>query len=643
MILFALFGALAALLYLYGTAQGLTWQFDDRANLSPLADVSTREALLIFLTGGASGPTGRPLSLLTFLPDYAYWPTHPWGFVRGNLLWHLLNTLLVFLLALRLLRLRAECAPHAMWLALAVAVLWAALPVHSTAILVPVQRMTLVSAFFSLLSLVVFFTLRVRFAHSPGWRSLGVLCSVAGVGLVLSVYAKESGVAVVCFAVLIELAFFDHTPPPCNQRVWKAGLACALLSVPMLLVGYWFTHAELLSNTFQSYREFDLGERLATQPVVLWEYLRVIALPREALIGHHHDGHAIYDWSMWQPWVALGAGVVVTAAALAWACGGSPAGRMFGFAVMFYLFGHLFESTVLPLELYFEHRNYLPVLGIVLFTVYAAYRIPREVIGRGPVLLAAAGFLALNGITVFLVASLWGNPLLAAEMWALRFPDSTRSAQYLAWQYGVHGFDSAALRVLDEFADQHPGRIDVQIQAIAQACTFERDEALRTRHAKILKDAGVLVNPAGITTGLADWGSKVRAEECRAITPKVYAQFLDVLLQHPRVAKIPDVRHHVHYERALTAAAMGDADAHLDHLVRSFHDYPSYSGIQSVALAFFQAGRTRDAMDWIDEAVQHAPSRLAEATWRRQLSGLRAELEKIEAMHEEYEREDREQ
>ncbi|MCL4758872.1 MAG: hypothetical protein KJZ96_11035 [Rhodocyclaceae bacterium] len=639
----ALGGALALLFALYGSAQGLTWQFDDRLNLSPLADVSTHDALLAYLTAGAAGPTGRPISLLAFLPDYVHWPNHPWGVVRGNLVWHGLNTLLVFLLTLLLLRQRAECAQRAMWLALIIAVLWATAPIHATAILMPVQRMTLVSAFFALATLLAFFSLRSRLTRATGWSALIPLCAVGGIGLLLSVFSKESGVVLVCFAVLIERMFFEHTPPPCDHRLWRAGLALALLSVPALVLGYWLTHSELLRMAFESYREFDLAERLATQPVVLWEYLRVLVLPREALIGHHQDGHAIYDWSMWQPWAAIIAGVAMMAAAFAWARTGSFSGRLLMFAGAFFLFGHLLESSVFPLELYFEHRNYLPVLGLLVLAVCVADRVPRRIVGRGSLLVATAVVLLVNGFTVQQVASLWGNPLLAAEMWALRFPNSTRSAQYLAWQYGVHGFDSAALNVLDEFAGQHPGRLDVRIQAISQACAFESGEALRARHEDLMNGVASMVNPAGITTGLAEWGNKVREGSCKTVSSKDYMQLLDALLERSRVAQIPDVRHHVYYERALTAEALGQTEAHLEYLILAFYDYPSFSGIQAVALAYFQLGRMRNALDWIDEAVQHAPSSAARASWRGQLAGLYAEMEKIDLMLDEYHERDGEQ
>ena len=36
------------------------------------------------------------------------------------------------------------------------------------------------------------------------------------------------------------------------------------------------------------------------------------------------------------------------------------------FALLFYLVAHSMESTILPLEMVFEHRNYLPSVGVCL-------------------------------------------------------------------------------------------------------------------------------------------------------------------------------------------------------------------------------------------------------------------------------------
>src|SRR5438445_747682 len=104
----------------------------------------------------------------------------------------------------------------------------------------------------------------------------------------------------------------------------------------------------------------------------------------------------------------------------------SPA---FTFGVAWFLAGHIMESTILPLELVFEHRNYLPMAGLLLgitcaFAQLFAARIPA----RPLALSCIALLLGLAGITAVRAAS-WGNPLTLALDDAHHHPDSSR-AQY---------------------------------------------------------------------------------------------------------------------------------------------------------------------------------------------------------------------
>ena len=41
-----------------------------------------------------------------------------------------------------------------------------------------------------------------------------------------------------------------------------------------------------------------------------------------------------------------------------------PGGGVVAYGLLFYPIAHTIESTVWPLELYFEHRNYLPSIGL---------------------------------------------------------------------------------------------------------------------------------------------------------------------------------------------------------------------------------------------------------------------------------------
>jgi len=45
-------------------------------------------------------------------------------------------------------------------------------------------------------------------------------------------------------------------------------------------------------------------------------------------------------------------------------------GPIVAFGVLFFLGGHLLESTILPLEIAHEHRNYLPMYGILLMLFF---------------------------------------------------------------------------------------------------------------------------------------------------------------------------------------------------------------------------------------------------------------------------------
>src|SRR5690606_12813235 len=74
----------SAVVALYALARGLTWQFDDWINLKDLAGASSPDGLRAFLFGGVAGPSGRPVALLSFLPNYVDWPDNPWGFVQQS-------------------------------------------------------------------------------------------------------------------------------------------------------------------------------------------------------------------------------------------------------------------------------------------------------------------------------------------------------------------------------------------------------------------------------------------------------------------------------------------------------------------------------------------------------------------------------
>src|SRR5690554_3480367 len=93
------------LLVVNGTNGGFL--FDDYPNLETLGSmggVTNWETFYAFVFSGWSGPTGRPLSLASFLLDDNTWPSYaPW-FKHTNLLIHILCGLLLCWATLLLMR-----------------------------------------------------------------------------------------------------------------------------------------------------------------------------------------------------------------------------------------------------------------------------------------------------------------------------------------------------------------------------------------------------------------------------------------------------------------------------------------------------------------------------------------------------------
>ena len=113
-------------------------------------------------------------------------------------------------------------------------------------------------------------------------------------------------------------------------------------------------------------RSFTMLERTLTQPRILLEYLSIF-LPLPERLSIVHD--VTLSYSLLLPWTTLPS-IILIFGAIAGAVFYARRYPLLCFAVLFYFLNHVVESTILPLELVFEHRNYLP--SAFLFLPFAA-------------------------------------------------------------------------------------------------------------------------------------------------------------------------------------------------------------------------------------------------------------------------------
>jgi tetratricopeptide (TPR) repeat protein len=234
-----------------------------------------------------------------------------------------------------------------------------------------------------------------------------------------------------------------------KQLIWMRRL---VLIVPIALVLSFLAEQtfQFLLHGISSIRPWTLGERLLTEARIVCDYLALLWLPHPYTAGLFNDAIKVSTGLLSPPSTLLAICFLAVLFGIAVAL--RRRAPVWSLAILFYFAGHLLESSVIPLELYYEHRNYLPAM--LLFWPLALW-----LTGDGPLVvvrraLAVVLPLMLAGMT-FLNADLWGDAQQQALVWGEKNPESPRAQAYAAAAERARGRpDLAAARMRRARVDQ---------------------------------------------------------------------------------------------------------------------------------------------------------------------------------------------
>jgi hypothetical protein len=208
-----------------------------------------------------------------------------------------------------------------------------------------------------------------------------------------------------------------------------------------------------------SVRDFTLTQRLLTEPRVLWRYVQTLLVPIGRYMGFFQDNFPLSTGAL-RPWTTLPAlAAWVGAVILGWIW--RKQNPLFGAGVWFFLVGQSLESGPFSLELYFEHRNYLPAFGVLLavagLLVWAWQKIPAPTrVFRGICATLLAGALALYASATWGHVQSWRSEKTFLYAQNIFNPSSPRFQSYIVAlaleQHDLH----AALAFIDIAARNVP-------------------------------------------------------------------------------------------------------------------------------------------------------------------------------------------
>ena len=408
--------------------------FDDHANLEPIrlwlaGDISWQQVVF----GNASGPLGRPISMASFVANAAISGDSALGLKVGNLILHLLCGTLLFYFLTALTPRDRNLASHIKWAPLIVTAAWLLHPLMVGTVLYVVQRMAILSALFMLAALLTYVYGRKRIEKgSISSGSIWIFIGVPAFSL-LATLSKENGLLAPLLCGVIEWAYFipragSHRPVP--ARIFLGAfvvlpVAAALLLLVMQPGFYLDSYAN---------RPFGPVERLLTQSRVLFDYAGKIFLPAGPGLSIFRDDYSVSTGLFSPPTTAFAiAGwllIVGAAIKLRRSIPGFSAG------IGIFLVGHLMESSIFPLLIYFEHRNYLPAVGLLwaaaALIAPAAPRISEYMDHPRPVLFGgiAAILIVLAGAT-YSRSHVWSSNEKLVRQSLRAYPDSRHARMEL--------------------------------------------------------------------------------------------------------------------------------------------------------------------------------------------------------------------
>jgi tetratricopeptide (TPR) repeat protein len=360
---FAFVALLVIVLTIYSNTFHASWHFDDKINILTNEPLHLKELnwssikKTFFAAPNNDGQIYRPVACLSFALNYYVGEDNVLGYHIVNFSVHLLASLFLFLFlyeTLNLPLLKARYGPDSYFISLLASVLWAINPVQIQAVTYIVQRMASMAGMFYIMSM--YFYLRGRIAEDKLHQGIYFfLCLIAAA---LAFGSKENAAMLPISIFLFDLFIIQGLSKKNIKRnsIILLILVLVPLALALLLKGpSIFSTQNLLSG--YEIRAFTLTERLLTEPRIILFYVSLLLYPMPGRLCINHDiaiSHSLID----PPTTAVS--ILIILGILSLSIAKSRQWPFVSYCIIFFFANHLIESSIFPLELVFEHRNYIP-------------------------------------------------------------------------------------------------------------------------------------------------------------------------------------------------------------------------------------------------------------------------------------------
>jgi tetratricopeptide (TPR) repeat protein len=451
----------------YANTFTMAFNFDDNSNIfgaNALRNMGSLRDLF-------SLRTMRSVGDISFALTYRVWGSAVIPFHVGNLLIHLTTAWLVAALVLVTCRapfmlgatgeLDAAGLRTARLGALLAGLLFVAHPIQSQAVTYLVQRYASLATLWYVAALVCYARARLE-ASLCRWLNVLVWGLSTLILILFAMRTKEIAFTLPLALALYEVCFFR------GKRSWRlaamGGMLALLAVIPYTLFGpSLFRNLGSIWESLRVQTAMSRTDYLLSQLPVIAKYLRLIVWPAGQSIEHM----VVQYKSLWHAPVLAAAALLLTlllaGCTLIWrGTRGAPLLRLIGFGIVWFFLTLTVESSIIPIvDLIFEHRVYLPFVGICLAVGPAAALLADRLRRPGLVLLIGSLLVLVLAVVTYQRNEVWRTPVTLWHDATIKAPYSSRAWNNLAYAYLREKRPGEALTPLLRSIELNPGPPDV--------------------------------------------------------------------------------------------------------------------------------------------------------------------------------------
>jgi tetratricopeptide (TPR) repeat protein len=337
---------------IYSNVIDSQWVFDDFHTIVNNEEIRDVDNYLEFDTW-KPGLQNRSVSFFTFALNYQLGGLDPTGYQIFNILIHIINSILVFLIVLLLIKsAKKNIALKVYFTAAFVGLIFLVHPIQTQAVSYIVQRMTSLSVMFLFAGFLTYIIARLNFSSDT--KKYIPLILISFILFILSFYSKQIGAISVIVLLIFESIFASELKLK-NWRIYSVTyLTISLLAFILVLFLFGIPSAT---------DKISSMKYLFTQFSILPNYLQLIFFPINQNIDHDIE----IQNSLLNFMSVFGALLLLI---IFWLINllRKMKQQIASVGLAIFVSGLIIESSIFPIEdLMFEHRMYLPIFGLLLF------------------------------------------------------------------------------------------------------------------------------------------------------------------------------------------------------------------------------------------------------------------------------------